>query len=143
MIEHVCGPPYPLKAAGRCLCCGEDVYEVRHVRDDPEHPLDGQPVRLGPQRESGTQVAFLLSNGSEVAISFCCACADAIRPEHYRALWRACVLRADVSLALAGRRVTERRVVWARSLATYPIAQLRRRHEVDGLLALDRRHVHA
>jgi len=115
------------------------VYEIRQTREEPGHQLDGHPVRLGAQLEHGTQVTFLLANGSEADVSLCRDCAGNLRPEHYREMWRACVLRGDVSLALAGRSANERRVAWATMLARYPIAQVRRRHEVDGILAIDRR----
>lgn len=140
MSEHRCGPPYPLKAVGRCLCCAESVHDVYQVLDQPGHPLDGHPVRIGPQTALATQVEFLLSDGSEADITFCRPCADALRPAHYIEVWRACVERGDLSLRLAGRSENARLVAKARGLAQWPVGILRRRLAVeDGQLVVDRR----
>jgi hypothetical protein len=127
------------KQLGRCLGCQTDCYEVREVWPGG-HALAGEPRRLGRQRECGTQLDFLLSDGSRAAVTVCQDCAAAIGPADFSAIWRACVARQDVALALAERSPTVRRQAWAQSAAVFPLARLgRRRESPDGLLMMDRR----
>lgn len=138
MSDHVCGAFDQVKAAGCCTCCREEIYEVYDRWTDG--PLAGHPRRLGPMLEHGTQVEVLLSDGSTADIAMCLPCAQALVPEAYSALWRACVRRQNLSLQLAGRSANERKVAHAHLARLWPLALLRRRREVgDGVLGMDRR----
>jgi len=129
--EHVCGPPYPVKQTGRCCCCLTDCHEIRAVFTDG--PLAGHPSRVGPQLDCGTQVEFLLSDGSEADVTFCFDCATRLQPAHYQALWQACGDRLELSLRGQGRRpqeITMARAAWD---AHWPVAVLRCRKELPDL----------
>jgi hypothetical protein len=130
---------FPPKQLGRCLQCQTDLHEIREVWPDG-HPLAGEPRRLGAQLDIGTQVRFLMSNGSTADIAFCVPCAEALEPADFWPLWRACVARQDVSLRLAGRSLPVRRAEAAMLLDLFPLAIVaRRRASPDGLPMLDRR----
>lgn len=139
MSEHVCGPPYPPKWPACCLCCRTPAYEVLVTRDQPGHPLDGAPKRRGAMLDAGTQVEFLMSDGAEADITFCTTCAANIEPAHYQPIWRACIAAAEVQLRLAGKSDNERVAALAALMAIWPMALVRRRHEAEGTLTVDRR----
>lgn len=137
--SHQCGPPYPLKKNASCLCCGEPTFEVRDVY--LEGPLAGTPRRVGRMLDTGTQVEFLMSDGSEADISFCLPCVDSLRPEHYQAVWTACLDRAELSFTLSGHSPNQRKILMAQLMAVWPVALLRKRREgvEDRTLVIDRR----
>lgn len=89
--------------------------------------------------DTGTQVEVLLNDGSFADLAFCRPCADEFRPEHYRRAWLALVDRGDVSLRLAGRSENAQRHARAAYLRQWPIAVVRRRRAVEGILVVDRR----
>ena len=109
---------------GCCTRCDEPMYEIRET-----HP-GGRPKKLGPMLESGTQVEFLLSDGSEVALSFCRPCADALTPADYQPIWERVIAAADPTHPGGAPLL---RTKW-------PVAQVRRRREVaPGVVGMDRR----
>ncbi len=139
MNNHVCGGFDQTKRAGCCTCCGEPVYEIKAFRADSGHPLDGHPVRVGPMLDHGTQVEFLLSDGSEIDVAMCFDCATSLRPAMYQRLWRACIDRQRIAMELAGKSPNEIAVALARLEAVWPIGLLRKRREAEGMLVVDRR----
>ena len=125
---HVCSPPYPLKAAASCLCCQEPVFEVRQTDTREGSPFYGHPIRVGPALEAQTQVELLLNDGTEVDITFCVDCAPNVRPEHYSAVWEACVHAQDVYMRHRGNATDAYRIgAVATLMSKWPLAFLRRR----------------
>ena len=140
MAEHVCGPPYPVKTAGRCFCCRTPVFEILEEFSD-SHPLTGHPSRLGAPLDCGTQIELLMSNGAEADIAFCIDCARKVQPEHLWSIWETCIDRADLSFRAAGRSENERRSAVKANMDLWPVGLLRCRvydPEV-GLYRVDRR----
>ena len=124
---------FPSKRPGCCICCSTEVYTV-HARDD-----DGRPTRLGPMLETGCQVEFLMSDGSEADIACCVDCARTLAPEDYLPLWRG-VVDANAR-ALAHRPKNEQRRLLAASMRVWPVALklCRREDQAAGRLVVDRR----
>lgn len=113
------------KIAGACLACGRPCFAI--LQEDPE---TGRPLALGAAEEHQTQIEFLLSDGSEADITFCLDCAAQVTPEHYPAIWRACIDAAEEELK--GRSPNERRARLAASTQTWIMGRLRaRRHDPD------------
>lgn len=111
------------KQLGRCPCCGTECYEILecHVGG----PLDGHPKSLGPQRECGTQIEFLLSDGTEADITCCIDCAGRLLPQDYQSIWEAIIDRVDLSCRLAKQSENERRRAVAQYTRIWPVALLR------------------
>lgn len=127
------------KKAGCCLACGVEVYEVREYWG--EGLLAGHPRRLGRMQEHGTQVTFLLSDGSEADVTFCIDCALRLEPEDYAAAWEACVERTDLSARVASWSPNQRTAAIAHLMGLWPVAVVRRRREgaEPQTLIMDRR----
>jgi hypothetical protein len=124
------------KIAGFCTAgCGTACYEILSTGSD------GRPHQLGDQLPNGTQIEFQLSDGSEVAITFCHECAVALTAADYPAVWRVCVEAMRSSLTRAGRRDSEIRAGVAALARLWIVGRLRRRRESPepGLLMVDRR----
>lgn len=123
------------KVAGCCLCCHAECYQV--IARDPK---TDRPLALGPQLERGTQVTFMLSNGSEADITFCSACAAEITPADYPAIWSA-VLRT-VAASLDGLSPNQRAMRLRPYTQMWIMGRLRRRREDPehrGRVIVDRR----
>lgn len=123
------------KIAGACLCCGTPCYAILQA-----DPSTGRPLVLGAAEEHQTQVEFLLSDGSEADITFCIECAAKLEPEHYPAIWRACVEAFEAELA--GRSRNERIAKLLSYTKKWILARLRhRRHDpsAPGRICIDRR----
>ena len=71
---------FPAKHNGRCLRCHADCYDIL-VQFAAGHPRAGEPRQLGAMAPWGRQVCFLLTDGSEMAITFCQDCAAGMVPE--------------------------------------------------------------
>lgn len=121
---------YPPKRPGLCVCCGDEVYEVRQTVTDPDSPLHGTPVRLGPMLERGCQIELLMSDGSEASIACCLDCAGAITPADYQRIWETCIDAAD--FYSRGRSTNERAFLLRQQMAVWPIALVRKRRESPG-----------
>ena len=63
--------------------------------------MAGMPRHLGPLTKVGTQVRFLLLDGSTTDLTFCVACAEAIGPADYTAIGEAQIEYEDLCLAQA------------------------------------------
>lgn len=138
--RHRCEPPYPTKAKGGCVCCGDPVYVVHQINTDEASPLSGHPTRIGAPLETQTQVEFLLTDGSEADVSFCDECARNLRPAHYIHVWRACVERGILALQLARRSANDQRLARLQGERVWPLAVLRRRRQgPEDILVVDRR----
>ena len=108
------------KRPGCCIACGTPVYEA------------------GRMTEAGTQIEFVLSDGSEVAVTFCLADATALTPVDYDAMWAECV-RATVE-ALPLDRPHDRHHCRILLGSKWLVGQVRRRREAEaGVLVVDRR----
>jgi len=127
------------KQVGRCLCCQTDCFEV--LETQTEGPLIGHPKRIGPQLECGTQVEFLMSDGTEASITFCIGCANELRIEHYQDVWEACIERNELSLRLADRKENVIKMATAKVQSIFPIdiRRCRRVHPESDMLIVDRR----
>lgn len=122
------------KVAGACLGCGKPCYAVLQIDTQT-----GRPLAIGAAEEHQTQIEFLLSDGSEADVTFCLECAGEVRPEHYPAIWRACI---DAFAAeLGGRSPNERTAKLAAYQQKWIVGQLRkRRHDPEsGQIVVDRR----
>ena len=139
MTAHACGVFDQVKRAGCCCCCAEPVYAVLEVMTDG--PLTGHPRRLGPQLDAGTQVEFLLSDGSEADVSFCLVCAAHLTPADYQKVWECVIDRALLAFRVAGRAATEQRMAVESYRRIFPIAVVRWRREGREInrLVVDRR----
>jgi hypothetical protein len=128
-----------LKKLGSCICCGDEIFHVLEYDRRPDSPLLNHPIRVGPMKEHGTQIEFLLSDGSQADISCCVDCAAAIRPEDYQTIWQAVIDRAVISLR--DRPANERRRLLAQYTRIFPLALLawRRPHGDWPQMVLDRR----
>ena len=116
------------KRPGCCTRCETPVYEI------------GRNGAVGRMTDLGTQVEFLLSNGTECDVTFCTTCAAALSPGDFGAVWDA-VLDAT-GRELAGRTPTERARLMAPLMRVYPMGVLRWRlesPEQPGVMVLDRR----
>ena len=133
--DHVHGVFDLPKRAGCCLCCGDATYTILGTT------LDGTPNRLGPMLPDGVQVTFLMSDGTEADVTFCVACARALRPADYPRVWDRVVDAVDHAAARAQRRPVERRLLVRPYLTLWPLAILRWRRESAELsrLVVDRR----
>ncbi len=127
------------KQVGRCLCCQDDCYEVLEVWTDGS--LEGHPRRLGKQLECGTQVEFLMSNGTETDITFCITCANELTIEHYQDIWEACIDRDRLDMLLTGARLNDVKMATLKSQAIFPmdILLFRKIHPETDRLYVDRR----
>lgn len=124
---------FPLKRAGCCICCSEEVNEII------TRAADGTPTRVGRMTARATQLVFLLSDGTTCAITCCCDCAAHLTPADYPAIWRAVITRT--ALSLAKRSENERRTYLAHYLRLWPLALVHRRREdpESPTLIIDRR----
>ena len=120
---------YPPKRPGQCVCCGDLIYEVRQTVADPTSPLFGTPARVGAMLVQGTQLEFLMSDGSEADIACCIGCAQELTPTEYGRVWEACVDAADASARRAGRSENVRRAQVGHLMSLLPVALLRKRRE--------------
>lgn len=89
--------------------------------------MPGYPIRIGRQLECGTEVEFLLADGTTTHLTFCLACAHRLRPEEYGPLWESVLDLTDRSLQRLDRSNNERKVVLATLARQWPIAVLFRR----------------
>ena len=71
-----------VKQPGLCTLCNIEVFEIVE-RFPMDHPLEGEVRRVGQMLENGTQIELLLSDNSEMALSFCLDCAKGLTPEQY------------------------------------------------------------
>lgn len=109
---------------GACKRCGEIVWEVIEAKED------GTPRKIGRMLETGTQVDFLLSDGSEVSLTLCRPCADALTPEDYQPLWARIIEAADPTHPGGAPYLAMR----------FPVARLRRRYSPEpGKVVIDPR----
>jgi len=53
------------------------------MRYADDHPYAGRPRRVGKMLECGTQVEFLLSDGTMMPLTMCVECAQSLTPESY------------------------------------------------------------
>ena len=116
------------KRPGCCTRCETPVYEI------------GPNGAVGRMTDLGTQVEFLLSDGTECDVTFCTTCAAALSPGDFGAVWDA-VLDAT-GRELADRHPTERVMKTIPMTRIWPLAILRRRRESPeqpGVMVLDRR----
>lgn len=127
MTIHACGTFTGKKLTACCACCGEPVYDVLEVY--AEGPRAGEPSRIGPMQEHGTQVEILLSDGSVCHFDMCVPCAEHLRPEDLAALWETNVARVDELCRLAGRRETQRRAIVRAVARLWPVGVTRWRRQ--------------
>lgn len=133
-MSHTCGTfPHPLKYAC-CLCCGEPVFDV--LETHAEGPFADSPARIGLMTEEGTQVEFLLSDGSVAHVAFCVTCARNLRPEHYQTVWEKNVEAHDVLCGIARRTPNQRRAILRRAMRVWPVAVLKWRRQDRNLIGV-------
>ena len=105
---------FPPKQNGRCLRCHADCYDIL-VQFAAGHPRAGEPRQLGAMAPWGRQVCFLLTDGSEMAITFCRDCAEGMVPEDYYDVMRACQRAEEASTpgtqTLRGKMIVAKRCV--------------------------------
>ena len=125
------------KRAGHCLACGEPTFEIRERIEPSGTRLE--TLKLGPMLETGTQVEFLLSDGSSAHLDFCVEDAMRLQPEDYLAAWDAVLDRTE-ELATA-LRPNERQRAIQQAARLWPIAVLRWRRQdpSTGQVVIDRR----
>lgn len=128
---------FTTKKPGHCLACGEPTFEIReHAEATAE---TRERWRLGAMLDSGTQVEFLLSDGTCAHLDMCVDCATALQPEDYLAAWDAVLDRTAERLRDA--RPNERRRKLGRLARVWPMAVLRWRRQdpATGRIVVDRR----
>lgn len=116
------------KRPGCCTRCETPVYEI----------ADNGAV--GRMTDRGTQVEFLLSDGTECDVTFCNDCAAGLALEDFGPMWDAVL--AATARELAERPLDERARLTMPLMRVWPLAILRRRRESPespGVMVLDRR----
>ncbi|KPK68171.1 hypothetical protein AMJ82_08905 [candidate division TA06 bacterium SM23_40] len=85
------------KKIGCCTLCGKEVFEILS-RYPQDHPLAGEPRKLGKPLESARRVDLVLIGGSTASVTVCSSCevSDKTLPR----LWKIC---SDAS----GQEITE------------------------------------
>lgn len=89
--------------------------------------------------DHGTQVEFLLSDGTEADVTFCVDCAGQLAASDYHPLWSAVIEVTDRLLKFHSSN--DRRRGLSRMQRQWPLAVLRWRREspVTGAMVVDRR----
>ena len=75
------------KMPGCCSLCDTPAFEILARWDEGEKRA-GEPKRLGPPNPGTTRVTFMLMNGHITDMTFCGACAPALKSKDYTKLWR-------------------------------------------------------
>ena len=125
------------KRAGHCLACGEATYEIRERQEPSGTTLE--VLKLGAMLEHGTQVEFLMSDGSCVHLDVCVDCASRLQPEDYLDAWDAVLDRTEE--VTRDHRPNERLRAIRHLARLWPMAVLRWRRQdpTTGRLLVDRR----
>lgn len=124
---------------GLCLRCNREVYEI-HERGT-QGATDGKPNRIGPMLEWGTQVCFLLSDGSSVDVAMCLECANSLAVEEFQAVWDLVCEKSRAIQVAAGRSENQVKACLTDLMSKFPLAILHKRREgvIPGTLVIDRR----
>lgn len=75
-----------MKLVGCCTTCGCECFDISERFPDG-HVLAGEPRRVGRMLDCGTQIEFMLSDGSLHPLTFCLDCSATILPDDYPAIW--------------------------------------------------------
>ena len=134
MPDHACGAFTGKKLAGCCVCCQAPTFAVLETFADG--PRAGEPRRLGPMLETGTQVEIMLNDGSVAHFDACLKCAANVKPEHLWDIWQTHVARTDEFARLAGRRDNQRRAMVRAEARKYPVGVTRWRRQDANMLGL-------
>jgi hypothetical protein len=72
-----------VKQIGCCSQCGQEVFEISR-----RNPDTGAPINVGAPLGNAMKATFVLFNGSQMDLTMCESCVDALEPSHFAGLWR-------------------------------------------------------